>query len=146
MTVTDTGKRSGTDVVEIYVHFPAGTGEPPRQLAGFQTVTLGPGASRQITVTLPLRNFEAFLKGRFRTVRGRYMLGFGQSSADLTVWLATAVPPANPRVPRWVALAIVLAVIGLLGTVGYRFGARTTLGGRSATTGAIVADQSRPRR
>ncbi len=146
MTVTDTGKRSGTDVVEAYVRFPAGAGEPPRQLAGFQTVTLTPGAHRQVTVNLPVGSFEAFLGGRFRTVRGRYMVGFGQSSANITVWLHTTVPPANPRVPRWVALAIVLALIGLLGTVGYRFGARTTRGGCSATAGAIGADQSRSQR
>jgi beta-glucosidase len=145
MTVTDTGKRSGTGLVEIYVRFPDGAGEPPRQLAGFQTVSLNAGASRQITVTLPLRNFEVFLKGRFRTVRGRYLLGFGQSSSDLTTWLATTVPPATPRVPRWVALAIGLAVIGLLGTVGYRFGTRTTRGGRAATAGATGAPQSKSR-
>ena len=97
MTVTDTGKRSGTDVVEAYVRFPAGAGEPPRQLAGFQAVTLTAGEHRQVTVNLPVRSFEAFLGGHLRTVHGRYMVGFGQSSANLAVWLATAVPPANPR-------------------------------------------------
>jgi len=95
MTVTNAGRRSGTDVVEIYVRFPVGAGEPPRQLAGFQTVTLVPKASGQVTVVLPLSSFEAFLGGRFRTVRGRYMVGFGQSSADVTAWLPTTVPPTN---------------------------------------------------
>jgi beta-glucosidase len=95
MTVTNAGRRSGTDVVEIYVRFPVGAGEPPRQLAGFQTVTLVPKASGQVTVVLPLSSFEAFLGGRFRTVRGRYMVGFGQSSADVTAWLPTTVPPTD---------------------------------------------------
>ncbi len=139
MTVTDDGKRSGTDVVEAYVRFPAGSGEPPRQLAGFQTVTLTPGAHRQVSVTLPLRSFEAFLKGRLRTVRGRYMVGFGQSSASLTRWLTTTVPPRNPRVPRWVPRWNVLVVLGLLGTVGCRLRAGTKRAGR-ATTGTRAAD------
>src|SRR5208283_6114248 len=108
-----------------------GSGEPPRQLAGFQTVTLTPGAHRQVSVTLPLRSFEAFLKGRLRTVRGRYMVGFGQSSASLTRWLTTTVPPRNPRVPRWVPWGIVLVVLGLLGTVGCRLRAGTKRAGRA---------------
>ena len=95
LTVTDTGRRSGTDVVQAYVSFPARAGEPPRQLAGFQAVTLAPGASRRVSLTLPLRVFEAFLNGRFRTVPGHYRLGFGQSSANLRLWLSTTMPPAN---------------------------------------------------
>ena len=42
-TVTNTGSRTGTDVAQLYLGDPAGAGEPARQLAGFQRVTLGPG-------------------------------------------------------------------------------------------------------
>ena len=95
LIVTNTGRRSGTDVVQAYVSFPASAGEPPRQLAGFQTVTLAPGASRHLSLTLPLRVFEAFLGGRLRTVHGRYRLGFGQSCVNVPLWLSTTVPPAD---------------------------------------------------
>jgi len=100
LTVTNTGKRDGTDVVQAYVSFPGSAGEPKLQLAGFQTVSLAPGASTQITLKLPLRVFEAFLGGRFRTVPGLYRLGFGQSSASVSLWLSTtqsamAVPAAK---------------------------------------------------
>ena len=142
LTVTNTGRRSGTDIVQVYVSFPASAGEPPRQLAGFQPVTLAPRASRQVTVTLPLRSFEAFLGGHFRTVHGSYRLGFGSSSVDLPIWLTTTVPPASPRVPGWAELVIVLAVIGVLGTVGYRLGAKTGAA-RAARSATTVTGQAR---
>ena len=118
LTVTDTGNRSGTDVVEAYVRFPAGAGEPPRQLAGFETVALAPGGSRLVTLVLPLQAFQAFLGGRFRTVPGQYLVGFGQSSADVRLWLATRVPPASSKSSEWEVLAIVLASIAVLGLGG----------------------------
>ena len=42
-TVTNTGHGAGTDVAQLYLGDPAATGEPPRQLVGFQRVTLGAG-------------------------------------------------------------------------------------------------------
>ncbi|HEY4703823.1 MAG TPA: glycoside hydrolase family 3 C-terminal domain-containing protein, partial [Streptosporangiaceae bacterium] len=39
-TVTNTGHRSGADVAQLYVTLPASAGEPPRQLKGFQRVSL----------------------------------------------------------------------------------------------------------
>jgi beta-glucosidase len=143
LTVTNTGRRSGTDVVQVYVSFPASAGEPPRQLAGFQPVTLDPGASRQVTVTLPLRSFEAFLGGHLRIVHGNYRLGFGSSSVALPLWLTTTVPPATPRVPLWAELVIVLAVIVVLGTVGYRLGAKTTRAARAARRATTATGQAR---
>jgi beta-glucosidase len=138
LTVKNTGSRSGTDLVQAYVSFPATAGEPPRQLAGFQAVTLGPGVSRQITLTLPLRVFEAFLGGHFHTVRGPYRLGFGQSSANLGIWLATTVPPTKPRLPGWGPFAVVLALIGILGASGYRRRAKKTRAVRLAGSAVNV--------
>lgn len=51
-TVTNTGQRAGSDVAQLYLGDPAASGEPPRQLAGFQRVTLGPGASAQVSFTV----------------------------------------------------------------------------------------------
>jgi beta-glucosidase len=53
-TVTNTGSRAGTDVAQLYLGDPAAAGEPPRQLKGFQRVTLNPGQSTQ-TRGSPLR-------------------------------------------------------------------------------------------
>jgi len=41
--ITNTGRRAGTDVPQLYVGDPASTGEPPRQLKGYEKVSLRPG-------------------------------------------------------------------------------------------------------
>ncbi len=48
-TVTNTGSRAGSDVAQLYLADPSAAGEPPRQLAGYQRVTLGAGQSTQVT-------------------------------------------------------------------------------------------------
>jgi beta-glucosidase len=50
--VTNTGRVTGSDVVQLYLSDPAVSGEPPRQLKGFQKVTLRPGQSTTVTFTL----------------------------------------------------------------------------------------------
>jgi beta-glucosidase len=50
--VTNTGRVTGSDVVQLYLGDPAVSGEPPRQLKGFQKVTLRPGQSATLTFTL----------------------------------------------------------------------------------------------
>jgi beta-glucosidase len=51
-TVTNTGKVTGSDVAQLYLDDPAAAGEPPRQLKGFQKVTLKPGQSATVHFTL----------------------------------------------------------------------------------------------
>jgi beta-glucosidase len=51
-TVTNTGQRAGSDVAQLYLNDPSASGEPPRQLAGFQRVDLAPGASTQVSFTI----------------------------------------------------------------------------------------------
>jgi beta-glucosidase len=51
-TVTNTGQVAGSDVAQLYLDDPAAAGEPPRQLKGFQKVTLQPGQSTTVHFTL----------------------------------------------------------------------------------------------
>ncbi|HET7014725.1 MAG TPA: glycoside hydrolase family 3 C-terminal domain-containing protein [Streptosporangiaceae bacterium] len=51
-TVTNTGTVAGSDVAQLYLDDPAAAGEPPRQLKGFQKVTLRPGQSTTVRFTL----------------------------------------------------------------------------------------------
>jgi beta-glucosidase len=51
-TVTNTGKVAGSDVAQLYLNDPAAAGEPPRQLKGFQKVTLKPGQSTTVHFAL----------------------------------------------------------------------------------------------
>lgn len=53
LTVANTGQRSGTEVVQLYVDDPvAQVARPVRQLAGFARVTLHTGAAARVTFTL----------------------------------------------------------------------------------------------
>ena len=84
-TVTNTGRRAGAEVVQVYVGAPAATGEPPWQLEGFARVDLEPGRAMQVSFDLGPRAFaqwdtagESWVVGA-----GRYRIGVGDSSASL---------------------------------------------------------------
>jgi beta-glucosidase len=82
-TVTDTGRRAGTEVVQLYVGDPPSAGEPPRQLRGFERVTLRPGQSEVVRFTLPvgsLARWDTAAHG-WTTVPGVYQVYVGDSSA-----------------------------------------------------------------
>jgi beta-glucosidase len=54
-TVTNTGSRSGTNIVPVYVAQPVSSVVvPPQRLVGFTRVTLGSGASQRVTVRFPV--------------------------------------------------------------------------------------------
>jgi beta-glucosidase len=84
-TVTNTGQRTGTDVAQLYVSHPAAAGEPPRQLRGFQRVTLDPGQSKTVTFTLSARDLSHWDTdaGDWATTAGTYQVSVGDSSRDL---------------------------------------------------------------
>jgi beta-glucosidase len=51
--VTNQGKRTADEVVQLYIHQRTGTAaRPVRELKGFQRITLKPGKSRKVTFTL----------------------------------------------------------------------------------------------
>jgi beta-glucosidase len=81
--VRNTGRRPGTEVAELYVGDPAAAQEPPRQLRGFQQVTLSPGQSRIVRFILPasaLAYWDPSTEG-WTTAPGRYHVWVGDSSA-----------------------------------------------------------------
>ena len=51
-TVTNSGAVAGSDVAQLYLTDPSSAGEPPRQMKGFQKVTLQPGQSTTVHFTL----------------------------------------------------------------------------------------------
>lgn len=51
-TITNTGRVAGSDVAQLYLSDPAAASEPPRQLKGFQKVTLRPGQSTSVRFSL----------------------------------------------------------------------------------------------
>jgi len=51
-TVQNTGQVAGTEIPQLYLHFPAPAGEPPSVLRGFTDVELQPGESALASITL----------------------------------------------------------------------------------------------
>src|SRR5437763_11689299 len=55
-TITNTGKRAGAEVAQLYVgKADSKVARPPRELKGFQRVYLQAGESRRVTLTLGSR-------------------------------------------------------------------------------------------
>jgi beta-glucosidase len=101
-TVTNTGSVAGSDVAQLYVSDPASTGEPPKQLKGFQRVTLNPGASTKVTFTVGTQDLAYWndTAHGWTTPAGSYGLSVGDSSRNLpltgTVSLtSTTAPPVG---------------------------------------------------
>jgi beta-glucosidase len=90
--VSDTGPRRGTDVPQAYLTFPAAAGEPPGQLEAFAPVTLRPGRSRWVTLSVPASAFRVYLGGGWTTVPGTYTLSVGPSSSDLPLTTSITTP------------------------------------------------------
>jgi beta-glucosidase len=86
VTVRNSGKRAGREVVQVYLEAPDDDPRRPlRVLAGFGTVDAEPGASADVLLTVPGRAFarfdEAGRKWAWRA--GTYTLRAGRSSRDL---------------------------------------------------------------
>ena len=82
-TVTNVGSRAGADVAQLYLGDPASTGEPPRQLVGFQRVRLNPGQSQRVQFTITPRDtwwYDDGANGWSQTA-GLYHVYVGDSSA-----------------------------------------------------------------
>ena len=82
-TVTNTGKRTGSEVAQLYLSDPSASGEPPRQLAGFQRVNLAPGKSTRVsfTVTPQAMSWWDDTANGWTQTAGTYGVYVGDSSA-----------------------------------------------------------------
>jgi beta-glucosidase len=83
--VTNTGRRAGAEVVQVYVGHPAANGEPPHQLRAFAKVDLKLGETKPVTLTLDRRSFSIFdvNANRWTVKPGVYEIFAGSSSRDL---------------------------------------------------------------
>jgi beta-glucosidase len=84
--VTNTGKRAGADVAQLYVGDPASTGEPPEQLKGFDKVSLNPGQTKRVSFQLSAAQAFSYwdsAASNWAVADGSYKLSVGDSSASL---------------------------------------------------------------
>jgi beta-glucosidase len=123
-TVTNTGRRAGTDVAQLYVGDPSSTGEPPRSLADFDRVTLAPGQSARVSFAVTPQQLSWWNESAngWTQTPGQYQVYVGDSSALANLPLrGTFTVTATPGA-RQVAVTAPSTV-----TAGQPFTARVTL-------------------
>ena len=98
VSVMNTGRRRGASVLQAYLGFPAGTGEPPRQLKAMQRVEVERGATGEATLRLPCDAFRLWDEaGRaWRTPPGEYRIEIGTSSRDIVTEHTVAIGAGAP--------------------------------------------------
>ena len=96
--VTNTGRRAGVDVPQMYVA--RDDGATPMRLGAFTRVALKPGETRRITLTAEPRivaDYDTGLPG-WRIAAGRYRVALAQDAADRTM-VSTATLEAQTMKP-----------------------------------------------
>jgi beta-glucosidase len=86
VTVSNTGKAAGDEVVQLYLKFPDVSGAPLRALRGFQRIHLEPGASQTIEFRLSPRDLSMVTEGgNIIVAQGKYTLlvGGGQPGSGV---------------------------------------------------------------
>jgi beta-glucosidase len=86
VTVRNSGKRVGRDVVQVYLEGPDDDASRPlRVLAAFANVVAGPGEKAEAHLAVPARAFARFDEGRREWVwrPGTYTIHAGRSSREL---------------------------------------------------------------
>ena len=106
-TVTNTGHRAGSEVAQLYLGDPSGTGEPPRQLAGFQRVSLAPGASARVSfvITPQAESWWDDPANGWTQTAGQYQVYVGDSSALADLPLRGSFAMATTAGARQVAVS-----------------------------------------
>ena len=101
LTVTNTGKRAGAEIVQLYVAKPgAEVLRPAQELKGFAKVQLQPGESKTVTIPLDDKAFRYWntKTDSWEVEGGSYELRVGASSADIR--LTAVVEVAGTGAPN----------------------------------------------
>ncbi len=84
VTVTNTGKTAGDEVVEAYVKTPQ-QGGPIHSLVGFERITLDPGASKDVSIKIDPRSLSSVDdQGNRSILAGKYSLSVGGAQPQET--------------------------------------------------------------
>jgi beta-glucosidase len=84
--VTNTGKSAGEEVVELYIHDPnPKIDKPMRELKGFAKVSLDPGQTKTVAISISPRDLAYFdVAGKqWKADAGNYVIEMGASSRDI---------------------------------------------------------------
>ncbi len=84
--VKNTGTRAGAEVAQVYVGDPSATvPRPVKELKGFSRVSLAPGESHHVTVTLDRRSLAYWDTNThdWKVDPGKFVIYVGDSSANI---------------------------------------------------------------
>jgi beta-glucosidase len=83
-TVRNTGTRAGIEIAQVYATLPQGSDESFSRLAGFARITLAPGKSQTVTVSIDPRVLETFDEAdeSWNLASGAYKILVGPSSSN----------------------------------------------------------------
>ncbi|KAI9466578.1 beta-glucosidase [Lactarius psammicola] len=82
--VENTGTVAGTEIPQVYLHFPVNAGEPPSVLRGFMDIELQPGEAQSVTICLSRYDLSIWdvVSQSWVRAMGTYSLSVGASSRD----------------------------------------------------------------
>jgi len=94
-TITNTGKRAGAEIAEVYAMLPEAAQEPPKRLVGFDKVMLQPGESREVSITVDPLYLSVYDEGtgKMKVVPGSYTFAVGGSSQALEMKQQVGIGP-----------------------------------------------------
>ncbi len=83
-SVTNTGKRDGAEVAQVYAMLPSGAGEPFKRLVAWRKVQLAAGETKAVSLTIQPRYLSIYNvdKGGWELPSGEYQVFVGGSSRD----------------------------------------------------------------
>jgi len=89
--ISNTGKRTGTEILQVYVHKVNDKDGSLKTLKGFKRIELAAGKSGQAVVNLPASSFEFFdrTSGKMAVTPGEYEIWYGNSSDNRDLKMAT---------------------------------------------------------
>jgi beta-glucosidase len=83
--VRNTGSRAGAEIAQVYLSFPAGAGEPPKRLVGWEKVDLAVGETKTVKIVVDPLYLSVFDvdANHWKVEPGEYKVMAGASSRDL---------------------------------------------------------------
>ncbi|WP_458026336.1 beta-glucosidase [Paraburkholderia caledonica] len=89
--VENTGTVTGAEVPQVYLSLPAGIGQPPKRLVGFQKVQLAPGEKKTVQITIdptssshPLGAWDTASQ-QWKNAAGQFQVLVGNGSDSLSL-------------------------------------------------------------
>ncbi|MDB5111312.1 MAG: glycoside hydrolase family 3 domain protein [Mucilaginibacter sp.] len=84
VTVTNTGKMKGDEIVQMYIHDEVSSlTRPSKELKGFTRVSLMPGESKQVSIPITKKALEFWKDGQWITEAGEFSVMVGPNSVEL---------------------------------------------------------------